>query len=42
MAGGGVKFETPYYADIDPEEQRVLSAQYPHLHTVGAPVPNVN
>ena len=41
MAGRGVRLEAPYYADIDAEEQGVLSSQYPHLHTVEAPEPNV-
>ena len=33
--------EALYYAEIDAEEERVLSAQYPRLHTGWVQEPNV-
>ena len=38
---GGVRLEALYYAEIDAEKEGVLSAQYPRLHTGGAPEPNI-
>ena len=32
-----MRLEAPYYAEIDAEDEGVLSAQYPRLHTRGAP-----
>ena len=38
---GSVRLKEPFYAEIDAEEDGVLSAQCPRLHTGGAPEPNV-
>ena len=32
-----MRLEAPYCAEIDAEDEGVLSAQYPRLHTGGAP-----
>ena len=36
-----MRLETPYTAEFDAEKQGVWSAQYPHLHTSGAPEHNI-
>ena len=36
-----MRWKVLYYVETDAEEQGVLSAQYPHFHTGGAPEPNI-